>query len=708
MTDTPDEAIGIVPNNDFTAIDRRTYLTTLGALAGATSLAGCPLFERGENTDTRELPDDRARKLAERFAPTMYFDQHEQWFPTDPRPYETTRDGTSVVDGFAALDGYTAQAKQSDGPPAPTLFYHAVEYESSPLAVVQFWWYSAFDQFTTNFHWHDWEVLHVFVDVESGDPQLYVASSHSGRVPNNEYLDPDSDHMPRVLSELGSHSSALSVNDVTDRFQRFSIDGTFADITNGAIEGITDIPVAYGLPRDEGARLPYLVPELDGVAIYDHVRLPSVGSDDLVSDVLTVDSFEALLSPPTGLPERATGMIFTFADRDTDADIEYDLVHSNELEHITAFTGPQLGFEFTVPEFAEDAIASHITTTSVPWNQPRYEDPVKDISDPDHHAALAERYNAIGEPAPINTLVARVTEAVTNDEAPEGEGVTTQNFSVEAVALLESESEAVPTFGGLVVVQDVPAGEHRLTVNGPGVEPHSESVTVGHDDTGATTAGVAGEVPLVARENATKLEVNTNENVDIDLTDLAVEDDFAGRLYDSSLSGPDAVYLHRGGAYTTEVRDADDEIGAFRVNPSDEATIRIEEPRTGKGSLAEYLADVAEETSNAVAAIDDRSNGDTSKTGDRSGDGSENAVRGLGRALEAVGEAARRAAERAAAGDRAGADKNIDTVRGRLDRVSSKLAEASEDLPDDLERAVNRRLKQSRRRAAQAQEADKL
>ncbi|WP_242695460.1 hypothetical protein [Halomontanus rarus] len=702
----------IVPSNNAPAIDRRTLLASL---AGTVALAGCSAFEQGEDGDTMALADDRARELAERFAPTLYFDEHEQWFPTDPRPYATDRDGETVVDGFAAFDGYTEQSGRSDGPPTPTLFYHAVRYEDSPLAVVQYWYYSAFDQFTTNFHWHDWEVLHVFVDTDSGDPQLFVASSHSGAVPNNEFLDPEPDRVPRILSELGSHSSALSINDVADRFQRLPIDGTFADITNSAVEGIEDfanVPVAYGLPRDEGSRLPYLVPELDGVPIYDHERLPSVDREDLVTDDLTVRSFADLSSPPGDLPGRATGLVFQHAGRDADADVEYELVPSSELEHVAEFTGPQLSFEFAVPEFAEDAIANHITTTGVPWDQPRYDGPAADISDPNHRIALADRYDVIGEPAPINTVVIGVTEAITSDDAPENEGLTTRKLPVEAVALLESEPEAVPTFGGVAVVQNVPEGEHRLTVNGPGVEPHSETVAVADDDE-PTPAGVDGEVPLVARENATKLEVDT-EGTDAELTDLVVEDDFAGQLYDAPLSGPDAVYVHRNGAYTTEVRDADDEIGAFRVNPADEARVRIDEPRTGKGPLAEYLADVAEETSAAVAAVADHGDGDESDTtpdtqsnGDSSGN-SGNAVGGLARALEAVAEAARRAADRAADGDRGRADRSLANVRDRLDHVETRLAEASENLPDDIERATDRRLEQSRRRSEQARDAEKL
>ncbi|ELZ65130.1 hypothetical protein C457_16552 [Haloferax prahovense DSM 18310] len=766
---------------DRPAFDRRAFLAALGS-AGLGSLAGCSALG-GDSTETAStaaptasVDAEVARGLAARFAPTLYFDADETWFPTDPRSYASDRDGETVVDGFDAFDGYHAtQGETDERAPEPTVFYNVVRYEDSSLTAVQYWFYSVFDQFTTNFHWHDWEVLHVFVDTADDEPvpQLYVASSHSRSVPNNEFLDPDPARPPRVLSELGSHSSALSLNDRADRFQRLPAGGTFADITNRAFDRIEDaaeIPIAYGLPRDEGARLPYVVPELDGAPVYEDERLPSVTRDSLVSEALTVRSFDALSSPPTDLPARSTGLVFgpetadDDRDADTDADIEYALVPAGEVEHITEFTGPQLSFEFAVPGFVEDAIASHLTTTSTPWSQPRYADPAADITDPTHRSALAERYDVVDEPSALNTLFVRVTEAVTDADAPDGEGVTTRESGVESVLLLESDPEAAPTFGGLGVLRDVPAGEHRLTVNGAGSAPHSETVRVGDAGSGSesasetdsssgdaetlTTAGVDGEIPLVARESATKVEVDA-DGTDRDLTALALEDDFAGRLYDAPLSGPDAVYVHRGGAYTVEVRDSDDEIGAFRVNPDPSASaagddsesdsgsapasipsVRIDEPRTGKASLATFLADIAAETAAAVAAVDERdggdndnsddsddsgTSGDSSSTATSNGatqtatsDGQANAVRGLAQALESVAEAANRAAERAEAGERGRADESLDTVASRLERVAERLAEARGELPGSLSRATDRRLEQARRRSEQARAADTL
>jgi hypothetical protein len=295
------------------AVDRRTLLSVVGTGAAA-SLAGCSLLEGEEDAPVAPVEGERAFELAEEFAPRLYFDEHEQWLPTDPLPYETEVDGRTVVDGFDALEGYVAEGRDACGEVA---FYHVVEYEESPLAVVQYWFYSAFDQFTTNFHWHDWELLQVFVDTDSGDPQLYVASSHSRSVPNNEFLDPDGERRPRILSELGSHSSGLSVNDDAEHFQRLPPEGSVADITNSVVEGIeriAAIPPAYGLPRDEGLALPYLVPELNGDPIYEHDRLPSVEASDLIAEELTVSSLLNLQSPPD-LPKRETGRRFDYEGR---------------------------------------------------------------------------------------------------------------------------------------------------------------------------------------------------------------------------------------------------------------------------------------------------------------------------------------------------------------------------------------------------------
>ncbi|WP_049935023.1 hypothetical protein [Haloplanus natans] len=737
-------------DSDDAGLRRRSLL---GALAGTSTaaLAGCPsgggpstdtpdghgnAVDTDTDTPTQTPSAERALELAERFAPALTFDTAERWFPTDPRPYTSGRDGETVVDGFDAFDGYTAAFAESGEPPAPTVFYHVVEYAESPLAAVQFWYYSAFDQFTTNFHWHDWEVLHVFVDTDSDEPQLFVASSHSTRVPNNEFLDPDPDRVPRILSELGSHSSALSLNNRPNSFQRLPLDDLPADITNravGAVEALAELPAAYGLPRDEGLRLPYVVPELDGVPIYDHERLPTVTRESLVPEALTIRSFDALSEPPTDLPARETGIVFGYEGRptpDADIDVTYDLVPTAELEDISTFTGPQLSFEFAVPQFAEDAIASHITTAGTPWAQERYADPAVDITEPAHRAALSDRYDAIDPPGPINDVIATVSQVIQSPDAPDSAGVTTTETAVEAIALLRSDPVAAPTFRGVSVFRGVESGSHRLTVNAPGLAPHEEPVEVGdggantdtdttatatapESDTVRTTAlaGVDGEIPLVASADAARLELNA-DGTEAELTAVTVADDFGGRLYEATLDGNDAVYVHRAGAYTTEVRDTDGAIGAFRVNPAEAAPVRIERPRTGKASLASFVADITGETADRLASIgsDDEEDGDASAPGDAAPGAASttNTLGGLLRALEAVSGAAERAAERAEGGDRRGTDRALETLASNLQRAVERFDGLRDTLPDPEAASADRGFRQAQRRTNQAIASEKL
>ncbi|PSQ24494.1 hypothetical protein BRD04_01200, partial [Halobacteriales archaeon QS_9_67_17] len=115
--------------------DRLSRRALLGSIAGGVgaALAGCSLPDAEPDATTTAVDEDRARSLAERFAPTIYFDRNERWFPTDPSRYESEQDGQTVVDGFDAFEGYVSDGGSTD-PPAPTAFYHVVEYAGSPLA----------------------------------------------------------------------------------------------------------------------------------------------------------------------------------------------------------------------------------------------------------------------------------------------------------------------------------------------------------------------------------------------------------------------------------------------------------------------------------------------------------------------------------------------------------------------------------------------
>ncbi|UIP01090.1 hypothetical protein Hbl1158_07000 [Halobaculum sp. CBA1158] len=788
-------------SGDGTDAARRTHtrrdVLAGGAAAGAASLAGCGGILGGEDAPESESVDgERARTLAEAHAPDLYFGVGERWFPTDPREYLDDDGDGSVLDGFAAFDGYARDYDPGGEPPNRTAFYNVARYPGTDLAVVQYWFYSAFDQFSVNFHWHDWEVLHAFLDVgeesgdpETGDPTLLVASAHSRKVPNNEFLDPDTQRAS-VISEVGSHSSALGVNETPAVFERLPISTDTADISNGPLAP-SDIPAAYGLPRSEGYRLPFVVPELDGSPVVEHPDLPNVTPDHLVPAEFTVESFSGIPSPPEDLPLRETGVMFAFegADSVAEADYDYALAPMADLD-IEEYAGPQLSFEFAVPSFAEDAVAGHLTTVGTPQDQPRFENPTDDVTDPRHRSALSERFD-VDVSGLAGDVVGLLREATASDDAPGSNGVDTDDPTVEGIALLESDPEAVPTFNGVVALRDVPDGEHRLTVNGAGVAPYGQRIVHGDADsdegtTGstttestttestestetsstdsdtalppATTVGVDGDVVVTPNEDAVKVRAEPAADAG-GFDRVAVEDDFAGSVFDGRPADEDAdsaaVYVHSEGAYTAEVEDESGGIGAFRVNPrADQSTATIREARTGKPSLASFLLTIltettaqatvfadgdadgidevdvpdstAEQAGEAAEAVDDvlaaaaeaaeaAEDGDDDDDdsgngggngGNGGGGGGPSGFTGLLRALEATTTAAKRANEAAQAGNAEGADNRLRGLRQRTEALAGALERNRENLPGSLPDLVERRVPQVVRRIDQALDAD--
>ncbi|WP_227378489.1 hypothetical protein [Haladaptatus halobius] len=611
-------------DTNLLGMSRRQLLTALAV--GGSVAGGAFLFGDSNLPETRVADPDEAKRLAEAYAPTIYFGKRERWFPTDPRPYTSERDGETVVHGFDAVDGYTADFRKGGDSPRPTAFYHAIEYPGASLSCVQFWFYSVFDQFSTNFHWHDWEVLHVFVDRDesggTGRPVLFVASAHSQRMPNNEYLDPDVERAS-IISEVGSHSSTLGLNARSSTFQRTSIDDLSPDINNSPVkvrsEGAS-LPLAYGLPRDEGAGLAYSIPELDGEPLHEHDRLPNVRPEDMLPDDLTVESFANLTRPPEDIPTRESDTTFVpSVHADAEGDVEYELVDIDAVSNIADFTGPQLSFSFSVPTFAEDAIGKHITSPGAPWDQTRFSNPEEDITDSQHRQALADRYEPIKADGDVMHLLGAIRQAIETEDAPGSNGVELSSPSTEAVAILESESLAVPTFGGVVAILDPPAGDHRLTVNGAGLAPYGETLTVEDGDEALpfengnqennVYLGVDGEITTAANEDAVKIEWKTNDGTSLD--GLTLDDDFAGRIYDGRPPGEEGrfgVYVHRAGAYTADIRDTEGRHGAVRINPDeDDETVDVNAIETGKAGLADYLIRFLVETREQTVAFEDGS-----------------------------------------------------------------------------------------------------
>lgn len=654
--------------------------------------SGTPTPEPGPSTEPE--PNVGVPERVRRYAPDLYFGALEKWYPTDPRPYVVERNGRREVDGFAALDGYAAAFAESDSPPAPVAFYNVVE-AAPGVDAVQYWFYSAFDQFTVNFHWHDWELLQVFLDRETGDPLLLSASAHARGTPNNEFLAPDVGDGRRlgILSEVGSHSSASEVNDVVPSFERLPTDDWTSDVTNDAIgvaEGLA-APFAYGLPRGEGARLPFVMPELDGYRLDEHPEL-SVDRDDFVDPRVTVDAWRGLPRPPEGIPLREPGLVLAPPDSPTEADATYALEPLEAVrEAVDEFVGPQLSFEFAIPGFAEDRLASHITSVGIPWEQERYADPLADVTDPAHRRRIDG-----AEPAGLrNRVVGQVRQLRAGAEgALDGAlgggpnaladvaGVSLFELPVEAAVRLASEDpEATVTRGGVFGYLHVEPGDHLLTVNAPGVAPLAQAFV--HEG-GTVRAGADGDLTVVAAEDAGWVRGDGRDATGIDR--VRIVEDYAGVVYEGRPAEPDrfAVAVHRDGRYTVEVVDADGHPGAYRVTPEtfgDGTEAVRERVETGKAPLAATLREeVAAVRDLARTLAEDDGDDGENEDGD---DGAreterettrertrENAV--LNRLSRAV-EAATAAADAAAEGDAATADEHLVTVRGLVEEARDAL-----------------------------------
>lgn len=674
--------------------------TTSGDDTGGTTATEAE-SSTAETESTASVPP-----LVERYAPRIHFDANERWFPTDPRLFDTQQGEATVIEGIPALNEYTKRG-QDGTVPEPTVFYNVVEV-SSELLAIQYWMYSVFDQFSVNFHWHDWELLQVFVDRPTGEVALLVASAHARKIPNNEFLDPKlSESRPALLSELGSHSSATDLNSQQPTFQRFSTDGIQSDITNRLVEAASDrsIPFGYGLPRDEGFRLPYVMPELDGEPLFAHPALEAVSKEDLIAGSLVVRTLTELTAPPTDLPKRAAGRQFMPRAEAADDAIQYRLKPIAELPpEIEGFDGPQLSFEFAIPTFVEDQFASHLTTAGTPWSQDRFENPLADVTDPTHRKALIDRYELSADPSPGNLLIGAVRQVIdgadgtldatrqtVSAELEEYIDISFESTTLEVAALLESEPTALPSSNGLVMATDIEPADHRLTVNGAGYAPYAEQVTVG--ETGMTKAGVEGSIGIVANERAVKLRGDASDQP-AGLNHVRIDDDFAGRLYDGPPVEDDrfALYAHQNGTYNVEVTDNEAVKGAFRVSPSND-TQTLPPLETGKASLASflesYLADagvLAEQVGGdkaqgkgrpTIAELFARAAGTASEAADvarqRKPDAADNRLRGLRQRLAAL---AKRIENQRGGNINEGAAIELQNRRSRADRTASEALDS--------------------------------
>ena len=180
-----------------------------------------------------EYPPPFAPPSPEKYAPNLWFDSDENYYPTSPFFDD---DDIGGIDNKEDYESLTLNQKQKE---KFKVFCHIVETEDE--IVYEYWFYYVYNKMPLwNEHYHDWEKVFVFVNKETEEVNRVVGSAHWNVIPNNELSNPDlekNEHIG-ILVEQGSHASCPDENN----------DGLFQrgiDITNGYI--VKPIPYAYGI-----------------------------------------------------------------------------------------------------------------------------------------------------------------------------------------------------------------------------------------------------------------------------------------------------------------------------------------------------------------------------------------------------------------------------------------------------------------------------
>lgn len=641
-----------------------------------------------------------------------------------------------------------------------TVFYNVTDAlnEDGSLYAVSYWQYYAFDQYA-NIHWHDWEVLHVFfvgdpIDKpEETEPLMAAASAHKGIVTNNEYAGLDREQIG-ILPELGAHANATDVDSPSrtgpdEEFKRAEEDDCrpspapadpFCQEDADPID-VTNINNAYGLPRDEKSRNAIAEIAVDSAyyeATIDGTRVQNLdifeSSEVTEEDLIKVEEGE-------DLQRRDNGKTLT--------PNEYELVPMDEVEsEIDEFTGPQFDAKVadTVSDRAPlspslpipglgltdetvDAIYSNLRgeedfqTVGEPWKEDSFSDPRQIVSNTEFLAenngdinsrsdeprgeirgGLRDTVSGTGGTLPSG----RFEDETISDEVKQGivenANVTYAPPSEEGMIVVNSEPKVGPTSNGRVLVNDLEPGEHILAVDSPNRGPYIQRIQV---DEGENLAGVNGRIPLAPNQKLSKIFATTSDEQTI--ANLSVLEDYLGAIYDTKplLDDKFEIFLHYKGVYTVEITTEDGEIGAYRIDPEQGESTRIESISTGKRVLAQYLMDYLHDTAKESRDLIDDESGN-------SGNDRGNGHGGVSNSVAVKFEAAADAAERAASTIESGrgntakrANNQLNTVRNQLDAVENELdAQRGKKVGEAEYLILTDRLEQAREKVNEATEAN--
>ena len=146
-------------------------------------------------------PDFSEPLPAENYAPNLWFDSEENYYPTDP---------FFCAESFEEISGEKCKQKYLDLSFEEKLRIFTVFYyisETQKEWVYEYWLYFVFNDYA-NEHYYDWESLYVFVDKNTKKITKAVGSAHQEPFLNNEFLNPDLKEGEHIWAyiEKGGHA----------------------------------------------------------------------------------------------------------------------------------------------------------------------------------------------------------------------------------------------------------------------------------------------------------------------------------------------------------------------------------------------------------------------------------------------------------------------------------------------------------------------
>jgi len=174
-----------------------TGITTIVLMVGGVAF----LIWANVATDRADYPDVRE------FAPNLWFDSEEKYYPTNPLDFYYDENLVEVAGGDARQK---YDNLSQDGKLENFVVYYNIDDSGSDL-VYQYWLFYVFND-STNQHYGDWESVFAFLDSNTKEMKKVIGSFHQGSTFNTKAIQNDSVDTKHAWNYVGRGSHANCVD----------------------------------------------------------------------------------------------------------------------------------------------------------------------------------------------------------------------------------------------------------------------------------------------------------------------------------------------------------------------------------------------------------------------------------------------------------------------------------------------------------------